>query len=301
MPSYDCRIDTYPMAEKVSTVNASVLGVGTAVVGMEHAIVQTQIETSQKICNNLDSGFYLLMKSQISQKIVAQYSKINSYVALMAQIKKSILSKTVQMQKDFLMIKKRYTKLFGELDRELETRVRELDEPAMMIAETRKAIITNSFCNTPATVLLSEKEIQNTKQFMLNARMKTKTQKSLDALSNNVFNTETYSKKIDNMMKNQSISKNNELFVPVLYSRMKSFASENAEFNQTFVSNSLGVDAKTKAESYFTTAIEANIVTDKKDSEKSLIKNEFAKFISSDSSSDRVKQTMQQLFEGSEL
>lgn len=301
MATFDCNLDTLPMAEKVSTVNASVLGVGTAVVGMEHAVVQTQLETSQKICNNLDSGFYLLMKSQISQKIVAQYSMINSKVALMGQIKKSILSKTSQMQKDFLMIKKRYSKLFRELDKELETRVRELDEPAMKISDTRKTLITNSFFNTPATALLSEKEIQTTKQIALNARLKSKTQKSLDSLSTNIFNTEIYSNKIKNMLKEDPLEKSDNMLVPVIFSKMQSLLTTSSELNQTFISESIENEAMKKTQNFFTTSNYFDEEFSQSESEKSNIKNEFEKFILQDSSSDRVKQTIQKLFEGSAL
>jgi GMP synthase PP-ATPase subunit len=138
MASLHFDVDTSPMARTVDSVNGHVNGVTVAVTAMEAAVIAAERKSSQTICENVDNGFYVLVKSQIGQKAVAAYSEMNSKLGILAQILKALDGIKNQMQADYNMICRRYHKLFQSLNNSLETRIRELDRPAMKIAETRK-------------------------------------------------------------------------------------------------------------------------------------------------------------------
>ncbi|MDR3138473.1 MAG: hypothetical protein LBT95_02245, partial [Treponema sp.] len=133
-------VDTSPMARTVDSVNGHVNGVTVAVTAMEAAVIAAERNSSRTICENVDNGFYILVKSQISQKAVAAYAEMNSKLGILSQLLKALDNIKNQMQADYNMICRRYRKLFQSLDNSLETRIRELDRPAMKIAEIKNSL-----------------------------------------------------------------------------------------------------------------------------------------------------------------
>jgi hypothetical protein len=298
MQTFDCLVDTTPMAESVNTVNASVATVGIAVTAMEAAVVKTEHEASDTICGNINKGFFLLMRSQVSQKLATNYSIVNSKLMSMAQIAKSIDSMRSQMENDFQMIKRRYMKLFHQLDKELDTRIRELDKPVMDIASMRTSLITNRIRNDSAAVLFYGHDSQIVSQLALSARLKHRTNKTLAAITNNAYNSQTYSKTIVHMMENISEKENTQLFFPVLCTEESSmFASGNA-LNEVYLPDSLSTSSKTLIENQFMQNMSSISYDQKTDEEKTEIKNAFLKQLSESGVDQRTADTIMKLYNG---
>jgi hypothetical protein len=298
MQTFDCLVDTTPMAESVNTVNASVVTVGIAVTAMEAAVVKTEHEASDTICGNINKGFFLLMRSQVSQKLAANYSIVNSKLMSMAQIAKSIDSMRSQMENDFQMIKRRYMKLFHQLDKELDTRIRELDKPAMDIAAMRTSLIINRIRNDSAAVLFYGHDSQTVSQLALSARLKNKTNKTLAAITNNACNSQTYSKTIVHMMENIAEKENTQVFFPVLFTEESSmFASSNA-LNEVYLPDSLSASSKTLIENQFMQNMSSIAYDQKTDEEKTEIKNAFLKQLSESGVDQRTADTIMKLYNG---
>ena len=75
------RVDTDPMAYKVSEINSSVLGVGTTVIELQKELINAEIEAAEKVSNNVTYGFYMLTRNQLTQKMVDLENKAtNAYV-----------------------------------------------------------------------------------------------------------------------------------------------------------------------------------------------------------------------------
>src|SRR5574344_1312600 len=298
MATFDCVVDTTPMAESVDRVNAHVVTVGAAVTAMEAAVVATEHETSQNICNNLDKGFFLLMRSQISQKLAANYSIVNSKLMSMAQIGKSIDAMHRQMENDFQMIKRRYMKLFHSLDKELEVRIKELDKPAMDIASYRDSLIMNRVKNDSAAVLFYNYDTQTTAQKALTARLKVKAQKSIAAMTVNASNAQTYAKKITHMMAPVQEKENKPLYVPVLCTESSSMFAKGNQMSEVFIPEVMSQKAKAAVEN---TVTQGNAEINLKDltaEEKQEIKNAFLKQISASGLNQRTTDMMMKLFDG---
>ena len=90
MATFDITVDTSPMANSLDYVNSNVRDVTASVVAMESAVVIAQQEASNHICKNVDTGFFILMKSQFDQKIAAISSEMLSKMQLMESFKNEI-------------------------------------------------------------------------------------------------------------------------------------------------------------------------------------------------------------------
>ena len=68
MANIDCVLDTSPMAQSIDTVSKHVAATTAAVAAMQTAVIATQKKTSDEICENVDRGFFNLIRSQVSSK-----------------------------------------------------------------------------------------------------------------------------------------------------------------------------------------------------------------------------------------
>ena len=110
MADFNITVDTSPMARSLDVVNSNVSGVTASVVAMESAVVIAQEQAAQNICHNVDTGFFILMKSQFDQKIAAVSSKMLSQMQLMESFKNDLDKIMLIMQDDYERIKQRYMK-----------------------------------------------------------------------------------------------------------------------------------------------------------------------------------------------
>jgi hypothetical protein len=226
MATFDILVDTSPMANSLDTVNSNVRNVTASVVAMESAVVIAQKEASEKICQNVDTGFYLLMKSQFDQKIAAVSSEMLSKMQLMESFKAEIDKIMLIMQDDYERIKARYTKHFNSLDKALETRIHELDKRAYEISRNYKMSqfktggeVIKAICYSDDTQLLNVKEAS--------ATVKNKTAKSIDVMTSDVIEQLHYSDSVKNILKDINFEENQPEYVPVIFSETDSMISED--------------------------------------------------------------------------
>lgn len=200
MADFLFEVDTAPMAKTVDSVRAHVNGVTVAVTAMEAAVIATEREAAKTICANVDNGFYVMIKSQISQKAVAAYTEMTTKQMILFQLVKALENVKRQMEADYNMICRRYTKLFGALNKALETRVRELDRPAMKLAEIRGQIIFGKVKDDSSLLLECSGEITSLEQTALAGKLKQKTRDTLQTLSESVVEKKSYSEKVESVL-----------------------------------------------------------------------------------------------------
>ena len=73
-----CRVDTKPMAEELHSVSNHVKGTTAAVTTMQAAVIAAENSGANKVCSNVNRGFFTLMCSQISQKIASKHSRVEA-------------------------------------------------------------------------------------------------------------------------------------------------------------------------------------------------------------------------------
>jgi hypothetical protein len=224
MADFNFTVDTSPMARTVDSVKMHVNGVTGAVVAMEAAVIATEHESSRTICENVDNGFYMLIKSQISQKAVAAYTEMTSKEMTLLQLCKALDNVKRQMQADYQMISRRYAKLFASLNKALETRVRELDRSAMKLAETKKEILFDKLKDSSTAMICASSDIISVSETALSGKMKQKTQTTLRTLSDQVVENRSYSEKLSSILlqEEQKSGEDAQSYLPVVFSSSES-------------------------------------------------------------------------------
>ena len=208
MANFNFDVDTSPMARTVESVKGHVNGVTTAVTAMEAAVIATERRASQTICENVDNGFYTLVKSQISQKAVAAYTEMTTKQMTLLQLAKALDAVKKQMLADFNMISKRYNKLFQSLNRALETRVRELDRPSMNLAAIKRSLVFDKLKDNTALVFSASNETLFTAQTSLGGKLKQKTRDAMQTLSTSVSENLSYTDKLKRILVKDSPAQN---------------------------------------------------------------------------------------------
>lgn len=193
-------VDTSPMARTVDAVKGHVNGVTVAVTAMEAAVIATERESSRKICENVDNGFYVLVKSQISQKAVAAYTEMAAKEITLVQLAKALENVKRQMEADYQMIARRYTKLFASLNKSLETRVQELDRPAMKLAEIKKSVLFDRLKDNGTAMICAANDIVSAAETALSGKLKQKTRTTLQTLSDQVIEDTSYTEKVSTIL-----------------------------------------------------------------------------------------------------
>ena len=135
-------VDTDVFDASVENCNGAIHGLQAAVVATEAAQVAAKTEASRRVSDAVIKGFFNYVGADLAQKIKELSSITESKFIEMMDQKATCLSKTEQMQNDYLRITKRYSKLFEDLDREMVSRVELLDKPAFQfedVSNNRKA------------------------------------------------------------------------------------------------------------------------------------------------------------------
>ena len=102
MATFNYTVDTKPMAEEMRSVSRHVNATTGAVVAMQTAVIIAEEEAANQVinaeaaaaehvCNNVNKGFYSLIRSQISQKMAKLQSDVDSHLMQLVQQKKCLI------------------------------------------------------------------------------------------------------------------------------------------------------------------------------------------------------------------
>lgn len=237
MSDFNITVDTSEMAESLDYVNSNVQDVTSSVVAMQSAVVLAQQQASQNICRNVDSGFYLLMKSQFDQKIAAVSSEMLSRMQLMESFKEQIDKIMLTMQDDYDRIKSRYTRHFNSLDKSLDTRIHELDKRAYEISNSYKqSQFKNGGEVIKAILYGDDTQLLNVKE--TNATVKSKSTKSIGVMADDVVEQQKYSGTVENILKDVKPESTEEEFSPVVFTESDSMISSGTSVKNLYVPDS---------------------------------------------------------------
>jgi hypothetical protein len=128
MSHFTFTVETGEMASALHGVAPHVDGATAAVVAMQSAVIVAEQRAADNICENVNRGFFSLIRSQISQKMAAYRSQVVARLLELRDQSAKLTSVKNTMQRDFQMITARYTKLFQSLDAALFSRIHEVDQ-----------------------------------------------------------------------------------------------------------------------------------------------------------------------------
>lgn len=295
MATFDITVDTSPMANSLDYVNSDVRNVTASVVAMESAVVLAQQEASNKICQNVDMGFYVLMKSQFDQKIAAVSSQMLSQMQLMQSYKNEVDKIMVIMQDDYERIKSRYLKHFSSLDKALETRIHELDKRAYEISRNYKMSqfknsgeVIKAICYNDDTQLLNVKEAT--------ANVKAKSLRSISVMANDVVDQLKYSDSVKSILSDLDFTEKQFQYVPVIFSETDSMISQDSVVKNIYSPDEAKYASDAKYLNHLKESSENFTWNEVKSENFEPIKNSFQEKVSSEVSDERVAKEMLRLF-----
>jgi predicted DNA-binding protein len=297
MASYiDCVVDTNPMAQEISTVSNHIKGTTTAVVAMQTAVVLAEQKAADHVCDNVNKGFYTLIRSQISQKIAKLQSEVDSHLMHLNQQRKQLLSVKSRMERDYNMISGRYLKLFNGLNQNLKQRVLELDKPTIDFAVKEVEKVSNRTKYLAATVPVSQLESLAASQKIIASNVKFRGLKLINSMSNFLADMSEQKKLTDRiLLEKGNAVENSTLFIPVLISgcNFDKYGNENID---VAVNN---VQLSQQAQAVVKNAVNHHIENLQWQLAKEIdkeVRNEFSKLLSSANTSQRVKEMADKLF-----
>lgn len=170
------------MAREISSVSNHVTGTTAAVVAMKAAVLKAESDAADHIVSNVNRGFYSLIHSQISQKIAKLTSDVDSWVMKLSQQRRQLAEIRYRMERDYMMLTSRYTKLFNRLNRNLLDRIYALDKPVIDFAGKEMDRETNRPAQLTATVPTMQKESLTAAQSLLMSSIKRDSSRAIRAM-----------------------------------------------------------------------------------------------------------------------
>ena len=298
MVRFDCVVDTTPMANSLDEVSHHVNGTTAAVIGMKAAVIEAEETAATHVCNNVNKGFYMLLHSQISQKIAKLSSDVDSHLMKLNQMRKQLLAIKTRMQKDYGMISQRYIKLFNGLNSNLERRIYEIDRPVMEFAMKDVATVSNRMKALSAVVPVSQVESLEISQKMIASNIKHQGGRVITSMHKFLEQVQEQSELTEKIILPLPMQGANENYmVPVLISET---SSENGVPDKQVAVPAEGLSQKSQDSISYVAidSIESFNWVSKGIDDK--VKNEFNKLVVEWEASDRVKQLAGKLFAASD-
>ena len=175
-----CSVDTAPMAAELQSVSNHVKGTTAAVVTMQTAVIAAENKGANKVCSNVNRGFFTLMRSQISQKIANKQSRVEALIMQLGQQKRQLLSIKTNMEREYGRIAERYLRIFTSVNKELESRIRQIDQPVFELVNKHMMTSSNRMNALSGWVTTSQVEGITQSQQILVSKMKHNAQVALE-------------------------------------------------------------------------------------------------------------------------
>ncbi len=297
MATFNYTVDTKPMAEEIRSVSHHVNATTGAVVAMQTAVILAEERAADHVCNNVNKGFYSLIRSQISQKMAKLQSDVDSHLMQLVQQKNALLSIKNRMQRDYNMIAGRYIKLFNGLNANLKQRVFELDKPTIDFAVKEVDKVSNRTKYLTATIPITQLESVSLSQKIVASNIKHRGLNVINSMRSFLFEMNTQKKLTDQILINDNrYTGTATIYIPVVICECNRDKTDSK--NLEIIVSDVELDNFSKSAIQNTAYAEINKVEwSQKSVSNSEIKSEFSKLLSSSSKSQRVKDLAMQLFQ----
>ena len=290
MAHFNLTVDTVPMADSIDGVAHHVDGTTAAVVAMQSAVIIAEKRGAEKICNNVNFGFYSLIRSQISQKIATHKSKADAKIMELQQQSISLSAIKNRMEKDFIMLASRYTKLFEGLNKTLRARIFELDKPTTNFVLKDVFPTANRTKHLSGSSSITQVESITSSQMMSVSNTKYNAMKNISSMQDFIYSSENQKNLIGSILTNEPISKPTEKFIPVIISESEAL---NVRQSQWMITQpQLKKNTNTSIESHIYSSFTNFNWTNEDQSNLSRVKNEFGNILYQSTLSERMKKQM---------
>lgn len=238
--SVNLYVDTSPFDSSVRSCSASVNTLNGAVVAMNASQVASINQASENISSHVISGFFNMIKSELSQNMTALLAKFKAVFELLTQNSARVEKQQLVMQDDYSRISGRYTKIFSDLDEELEKRVAALDKNVFEISKKIQGEqLNNETAKKVAQFVLGTNEDDILQQELLVANTKSKVLGAMQKMSENVVQQAVYSNQVKNILEDSNVKNPKENFVPVIFTESADLDSSENNSSYSCFANSI--------------------------------------------------------------
>jgi len=296
MATFNYTVDTKPMADEMRSVSRHVNATTGAVVAMQTAVIIAEEKAANHVCNNVNKGFYSLIRSQISQKMAKLQSEVDSHLMQLVQQKNALLSIKNRMQKDYNMISSRYIKLFNGLNSNLKQRVFELDKPTIDFAVKEVDKVSNRTKYLTATIPITQLESLVASQKIVASNVKYRGLNVIKSMSSFLFDMNTQKKLTDQILINDGrYTETATVYIPIVICECN---RDKTDSGIEITVSDVELDNISKSAMKNAAFAELNqIEWQPKEIPNTEVKSEFSKMVSSSSKSQRIKDVATKLFQ----
>jgi hypothetical protein len=300
MPTYNFTVDTNPMADQMRGVSKQV-GVTTVAVGaLQAAVILAEENSAKDICSKLNTGFHTMIRSQLSQKIAHNQSKVDALEMELTMQKKNLENVRNRMKRDYDRITSRYKKLFNSLNANLRKRVFELDKPTADFAVKEVNKISNRTRYLPATVPVAQLETVTACQKILASNVKNRSLHVIRSMRSFLLEMNTQKKLTDRVLINDGRRRSSgPLFIPVVLFEHNTDAGTQV-FDIVLPDTLLDNVSRSSIKNNLHTEV-SNLPWSTNPAQTLEVKSEFHKMASASSDSQRVKDMIMNMFNASEF
>jgi len=297
MATFNYTVDTQPMAEEMKSVSRHVNVTTGAVVAMQTAVIAAEDRAADHVCSNVNRGFYSLIRSQISQKLAKLQSEVDSQMMQLVQQKNALLGIKARMQRDYIMIARRYTKLFNGLNANLKNRIFELDKPTIDFACKEIDKVSNRTKYLTATIPISQLESISLSQKIIASNVKQKGVTVIQSMRGFIHEMNVQKKLTDQILINDTGSiKIGTSFIPVLLYESNMDKTENKSIEIVVSEVELNSIARSSIINVCYGQF-SSLDWIQKVSENQEVKTEFQRQLSTSTKSSRIKEMALNLFQ----
>jgi len=289
--NFQFTVDTSPMAESIDGVSHHVDGVTTAVVAMQTAVVIAEQRAADKICTNVNKGFYTLIRSQISQKIAKLKSTADAKIMELQQQSVSLSSIKHRMEKDYMMIAHRYSNLFNSLNKSLKNRIYELDKPTTNFVSKDILSIANRVKQLSAAPAINQLESISAGQTIKTSKTKSNALRTISFMQDFIHSSEHQRSLVSIILYNKAIEKPTTINMPVILTESESM---NVRQNQWNIYSPEGISKQTALEtqSYFFSNINSLKWSTSTQADTNSVEQEYGKMVDKSELSERIRKQM---------
>ena len=212
-------VNTAPFDQSVQSANYHVDGLTASVAAMNAANCAAIAECSEQVSDGIISGFYNLIRNDISTKKAETNTLLQTQTALLLEHSKAVTSMHSRMLKDFEREKAKYSAVISELDKELERRVTELNKPAFRIGrKVKQELLVAPFLSAAAETADSLGSQSGSGEKIAISGIREKVSGVLQRLGDLLFNNLHYREEMRNALWNRSVEQDEQqAYIPVAY------------------------------------------------------------------------------------
>lgn len=295
MAHFNFTVDTNPMANSIDGVAHHVDSTTAAVIAMQTAVIIAEKNAADKICANVNFGFYSLIRSQISQKIAMHKSKADAKIIELQQQSVSLSAIKGRMEKDYNMIANRYTKLFNSLNKALRGRIYELDKPTTSFLNKDILPTANRIKHLSAATSVIQLETITGSQLISVSNTKYNAMQNISSMKDFICSSEKQKGLIGSILLKESVNHSIEKFIPIVITESGGLHVRQKQWNIS--QPNIGKNMNSKIESHVYSAIANLKWSTGEASDTSRIRQEYGNIVSKASLPDRIKKQMLSLLE----